>query len=63
VPFKAEDMEGLMKTILTGKYDPIPNIYSKELAQFITQMLQLKPKNRPNCDKMLKNPILLKKIM
>ena len=48
VPFKAEDMEGLMKTVLTGKYNPIPNNFSKELSQLINQMLQLKPKNRPN---------------
>jgi NIMA (never in mitosis gene a)-related kinase len=29
VPFKAEDMEGLAKSVLNGKYDPIPNIFSK----------------------------------
>jgi len=29
VPFKAEDMEGLMKNVLTGKFSPIPNMYSK----------------------------------
>ena len=49
VPFKAEDMEGLSRVILTGKYSPIPNIYSKELAQLIYHMIQLKPKNRPGC--------------
>ena len=62
VPFKAEDMEGLMKSILTGKFTPIPNIYSKELAQLIKEMLQLKPKNRPNCDKLLKSQMILKKV-
>jgi NIMA (never in mitosis gene a)-related kinase 1/4/5 len=62
VPFKAEDMEGLMKTILTGRFTPIPSMYSKELSHLVTQMLQLKPKNRPNCDKLLKMPIIQKKI-
>ena len=28
VPFKAEDMEGLMNTVLTGKFDSIPNFFS-----------------------------------
>ena len=62
VPFKAEDMEGLMKTVLIGKFNPIPNIYSKDLAQLIHQMLQLKPKNRPTPDKILKSQIIQKKI-
>ena len=62
VPFKAEDMEGLMKTVLTGKYTPIPNNFSKELSQLVNQMLQLKPKNRPNCDKLLKSQVIQRKI-
>jgi serine/threonine protein kinase len=62
VPFKAEDMEGLMKTVMTGKFNPIPTMYSKELAQLINHMLQLKPKTRPSAEKMLKYPIVQKKI-
>lgn len=55
-------MEGLMKTILTGRYDPIPNMFSRDLSLFIGQMLQLKPKNRPSCDKMLKSSIIERKV-
>ena len=62
VPFKAEDMEGLSRVILTGKYNPIPNIYSKELAQLIGHMIQLKPKSRPGCDKLLKYPVIIRKV-
>lgn len=62
MPFKAEDMEGLMKTVLTGRYDPIPNVFSRDLSLFIGQMLQLKPKNRPSCDKMLKAGVVLRKV-
>ena len=51
-----------MKTVLTGKYNPVPNNFSKELAQLVNQMLQLKPKNRPNCDKLLKSQIIQRKI-
>lgn len=56
-------MEGLMKTVTAGKYDPVPSFYSKDLAQFIYQMLQLKPKNRPSAEKMLKSGLVQKKVM
>jgi NIMA (never in mitosis gene a)-related kinase len=49
VPFKAEDMEGLANCVLAGHFDPVPNIFSKELSILISNMLQLKPKNRPTC--------------
>jgi NIMA (never in mitosis gene a)-related kinase len=62
VPFKAEDMEGLAQTVLIGKFSPIPNSFSKELSQLINNMLQLKPKNRPTCDKILRYPVMLRKI-
>lgn len=62
VPFKAEDMEGLAQTVLTGKFTPIPNTFSKELSQFIGFMLQLKPKSRPSCEKMLRSPVVIRKI-
>jgi NIMA (never in mitosis gene a)-related kinase len=52
----------LAQTVLTGKYSPIPNTFSKDLSQFIGFMLQLKPKSRPSCEKMLRSPIVLKKI-
>lgn len=55
-------MEGLAQTILLGKFAPIPNTFSKELSQMINNMLQLKPKSRPSCDKMLRYPIILKKV-
>lgn len=29
VPFKAEDMEGLSQAVLLGKFQPIPNNFSK----------------------------------
>ena len=62
VPFKAEDMEGLMKSVLNGKYTPIPGSFSKELSQLVNQMLQLKPKNRPTSEKLLKMPIVQRKM-
>jgi NIMA (never in mitosis gene a)-related kinase len=49
VPFKAEDMEGLAKAVTLGKYEPIPNIFSKDLSYLINTMLQLRSKNRPTC--------------
>lgn len=37
-------------------------MFSKELSQLINNMLQLKPKSRPNCDKILRYPVILRKI-
>jgi NIMA (never in mitosis gene a)-related kinase len=47
-PFKAEDMEGLFKSVTLGVYPPINSKYSKELAHIIKLMLQQKPKARPS---------------
>jgi NIMA (never in mitosis gene a)-related kinase len=62
VPFKAEDMEGLAQTVLAGKYAPIPHTFSRELSQLVSNMLLLKPKNRPTCEKILSTPMILRKI-
>ena len=51
-----------MKAILQGKYAPIPTTFSKELAQLVNLMLQLKPKNRPTSEKLLKMPIVQRKM-
>lgn len=55
-------MEGLAQTVLAGKYSSIPNTFSRELSQFIGNMLLLKPKSRPSCEKMLSSPMILRKI-
>ncbi len=61
-PFQADDMEGLYNTVTLGMYPPIPKIYSKELAQMIKLLLQLKPSARPSAEKILKSALIKQKI-
>jgi serine/threonine protein kinase len=41
-------MNGLYKRVLTGKFAPINNNYSKHLADVITRMLKVDPNQRPS---------------
>jgi NIMA (never in mitosis gene a)-related kinase len=61
-PFKAEDMEGLFKSVTLGIYPPINTKYSKELGHMIKLMLQQKPKSRPSADKILSSTLIQNKI-
>ncbi|KAL9653467.1 hypothetical protein ABK040_002101 [Willaertia magna] len=45
-PFKAANQLALAKKILTGKYDPIPSQYSRELSDLIDRMLVVDHKKR-----------------
>jgi NIMA (never in mitosis gene a)-related kinase 1/4/5 len=42
-------MENLYNNVITGKYSPIPNIFSTDIANVIKSMLQVNPKLRPTC--------------
>jgi NIMA (never in mitosis gene a)-related kinase len=61
-PFRAADMQGLYKKVITGVYPPIPNQYSDDLAAVLKTMLQVDPKLRPTCDKLLSMPIVARNI-
>ena len=52
-PFRAPNMDGLYKKVQKGQYDPIPSKYSPELSNIIKNLLQVNPKNRPSCGKLL----------
>eukprot|EP00826_Nyctotherus_ovalis_P022917 TRINITY_DN17675_c0_g1_i2.p1 TRINITY_DN17675_c0_g1~~TRINITY_DN17675_c0_g1_i2.p1 ORF type:complete len:568 (-),score=127.98 TRINITY_DN17675_c0_g1_i2:234-1937(-) len=39
-PFEARNQAALIMRIVQGRYDPLPNIYSKELLNIVTQCLQ-----------------------
>jgi NIMA (never in mitosis gene a)-related kinase len=47
---------------LIGVYDPIPKVYSKELSSMIGLLLQVNPSNRPSCDQILNNPMIIKRM-
>lgn len=59
-PFQADSMEDLYKKVTRGVPDKIPSIYSRELADMIHLMLQVRPSLRPSCDQLLSNPSLQK---
>ena len=61
-PFKAESMDGLYHKIMKGKYQKIPDKYSKDLSDILKLLLKVDPKERPSCDELLKNKIIVEKI-
>jgi serine/threonine protein kinase len=60
-PFTADDMEGLCKSVLRGKYKRIPSVYSDELSDVIGCMLQVNPRNRPSAEQILRLPVVLQR--
>ena len=61
-PFKAESMDRLYHKIIKGKYNKIPEKYSKELNEILKLLFNVNPKERPSCDELLKNSIIKNKI-
>ena len=69
-PFKGTSLQELYRNIMRGDnnlliigvYDPIPKMYSKELSTVISNILQVNPNNRPNCDQVLNNPLVVKRL-
>lgn len=61
-PFRAEDMEGLYKKVIRGYYQKLPANYSMDLNNIIRLLLQVSPHMRPNCDKLLQLPSVIKRM-
>jgi NIMA (never in mitosis gene a)-related kinase len=57
-PFRADDMQGLYKKVIKGKYPRIPEHFSQEMATVIKFMLQVSPSYRPTCEQILSLPII-----
>ena len=49
-PFRAPNMDGLYKAVLSGSYAKVPTHYSEDLAKIIRLLLQVAPHKRPSCD-------------
>jgi NIMA (never in mitosis gene a)-related kinase len=60
-PFEGQDMESLYKKIKKGKYNPIPEIYSSELSEFIAYCLCKRVEERPSAEKLLNLKFVSKK--
>ena len=61
-PFTANNMEQLYKKIQKGSIDRIPSVYSNELFSVIKSMLQVRAKERPNCEQILTHPLIERKM-
>ena len=61
-PFRAQSMEDLFKKVIRGYYPDISNKYSKDLSEILKLMIQIEVGARPNCDELLKMPIVKKRI-
>lgn len=61
-PFRAEDMEGLYKCVTKGKFKKLPSHFSVDLNNFVKLMLRVNPNQRPSAEKLLKLPIITKRV-
>lgn len=61
-PFDASTLAFLAMKIVKGQYNPIPSVYSKELKNLISMLLQVDPNKRPNTNQILKTPIIQERI-
>jgi len=57
-PFKANDMAGLYKKVVSAQYPPISSRYSLEFKELISLMLQPNPNLRPTTDQLLNLPVM-----
>ena len=57
-PFKAVNMDGLYRAVLSGSYPKIPEHYSDELSKVIRHLLQINPSKRPSCDQILNSKLV-----
>ena len=61
-PFHADDFDGLYKKVIAGKYNKINSRYSEDMNEILTLLFKINPKERPNCDEILKLDIIKKRI-
>lgn len=57
-PFKAINMDGLYRAVLSGSYPKIPEHYSDELSKVIRHLLQVDPLKRPSCEQILTSKLV-----
>jgi serine/threonine protein kinase len=61
--FDANSLNGLAQKIIKGRYPPIDSRYSRYLRELIAHMLLPEPKQRPDCDEILRKPFIRKHIL
>ena len=61
-PFRAKDMEELYKKVTKGQYKRVGDKYSNDMNEIIDYLLKVNPKDRPNCEQILKHPAVKKRL-
>ena len=61
-PFHADNFDGLYKKVMSGKYNKINSRYSEDMNELLKLLFKVDPKERPNCDEILKSEIIRKRI-
>ena len=60
-PFRAKDMEQLYKAVTKGIYKKVWDKYSIDINEIIDYLLKVRPREGPNCDEILKHPLVKKR--
>jgi NIMA (never in mitosis gene a)-related kinase 1/4/5 len=61
-PFDASSLTFLAMKIVKGQYNPIPNLYSRDLKNLISILLQVDPNKRPTTNSILQMPIIQQRV-
>jgi NIMA (never in mitosis gene a)-related kinase len=61
-PFRAKNMEELYNRVIKGQFKKIGNKYSEDMNEIIGFLLKVNPRDRPNCDEILKHPLIKKRL-
>lgn len=57
-PFKGNSMTELYTRVTRGAYAPLPSSFSAEFHEFIRNLLQVEPSQRPSCEEILRYPAI-----
>lgn len=57
-PFNARTLKDLLKKILVGQYEPIPQSVPTELRNLCQSLLQISPSQRPSVNRLLEQPFV-----
>lgn len=61
-PFQGKEFEQLSANISNGKFTSIPSMYSKDLQEMITFMLEVKNADRPSIEIVTRHPVVIRNI-
>mmetsp|Transcript_24934 Transcript_24934/g.43801 ORF Transcript_24934/g.43801 Transcript_24934/m.43801 type:complete len:429 (-) Transcript_24934:16-1302(-) len=61
-PFRAEDMQGLFKRVMSGEYPRLPKTFSIELSMLVDMLLRRSAFDRPSAKQILALPFVVKRM-